>query len=148
MKTLNERLDLIKSKILSDSFRAGKGLGNEINFWIFDYDAEDELAVRSHISYLQDTIKAEREDVRLVVYDLFDIMVDYLNEKKYLKRTLEMEKSKKSGAIINPIKKTLRSTLPDDIVASRIAENSNPETDIILITGVGKAWPVYARIQY
>jgi hypothetical protein len=142
MKTLNERLNLIKPKILSSSFRAGRGLGNEINFWIFDYDAEDETAVRSHIRFLNESIAAERDDVRIVTFDLFDLMVEHLDEKKYLDRVLKMEKEKKSGEIVNPIKKTLRSTLPDDVIASRIAEGNNPDTDIIFICGVGKAWPV------
>ncbi|MCL2053363.1 MAG: DUF1788 domain-containing protein [Oscillospiraceae bacterium] len=141
MKTLNERLDLIKPKILSDSFRKGRGLGNEINFWIFDYDAEDEMAMRSHIRFLKESIAAERDDTRLMVFDLFDMTVDYLTERGYLDRVLGMELEKKSGAIVNPIKKTLHSTLQDDVLVSRIAADNNPETDIILVCGVGKAWP-------
>jgi hypothetical protein len=156
MKTLNERLDLIKPKILSESFRAGRGLGNEINFWIFDYDAEDEQAVRAHVRFLRESVAAERDDVRIVAFDLFDLMVEYLGERNYLDRVLKMEGEQKSGAIINPIKKTLRATLPDDVIASRIAEGhhpaafggtpptegTNPDTDIIFVSGVGKAWPV------
>ena len=142
MKTLNERLDLIKPKILEPTFRQGKGLGNEINFWIFDYDAEDEMAVRQHIAYLKQNITAEREDVRIISFDLFDMLADFLNEKNYLDMVLKMETEKGSDAIINPIKKTLRSTLRDDVIASKIAEGNNPETDIIFIYGVGKAWPL------
>ena len=142
MKTLNERLDLIKPKILSREFRAGQGLGNEINFWIFDYDPQDEMAVRSHIRYLQESVAAERDDVHVTVFDLFDLMVEYLDEKEYLDKVLKMEKDRTSDSIINPIKKTLRSTLADDVIVSKIAENSNPNTDIILLCGVGKAWPI------
>lgn len=145
MKSLYERLDLIKPKILSSSFRAGQGLGNEINFWIFDYDAEDEMAVRDHIRHLKESITLERDDARLVVFDLFELMVDYLGDKKYLDRVLKMESEKKSGWIIDPIKKTLGLTEDDNIdnvIAGRISEGNNPETDIIIIHGVGKAWPV------
>jgi hypothetical protein len=142
MKTLNQRLDLIKPKILSPEFRSGRGLGNEINFWIFDYDAEDEMAVRSHVEYLKKSIAAEREDVRVRSFDLFDMLVDILSEKKYLGKVLEMERDKKSDAIINPIKKTLRSTLSDDMIALRICEGNDPEADIVFITGVGKAYPI------
>jgi len=142
MKTLNERLDLIKPKILSPEFRAGQGLGNEINFWIFDYDPQDEMAVRSHIQYLRESIAAQRDDVRVAVFDLFELMVEYLAGKGYLGRVLQMEKEKTSDTIINPIKRTLRSTLPDDVIVNRIADESRPETDIIFLCGVGKAWPV------
>ncbi len=141
MKTLNERLDLIKPKILAPEFRKGRGLGNEINFWIFDYDAPDEMAVRRHIDYLHSSINAEREDVRIVVYDLFEIMIGHLEDKKYLDKVLQMEKIKGSDSIMNPIKKTLRLTLPDDVVVSAIAKDVDAERDIIFISGVGKAWP-------
>ena len=40
MMSLNKRLDLIEPAILDKNFRAGRGMANEINFWIFDYDAE------------------------------------------------------------------------------------------------------------
>jgi hypothetical protein len=103
------------------------------------------MAVRSHIRFLRDSITAERDDTRLVVFDLFDLMVDYLGEKKYLDRVLKMEGDKKSGWIIDPIKKTLGLTEEEDVdnvIAGRIAEGNNPETDIIILCGVGKAWPV------
>jgi len=140
--TLNQRLDLIKPKLLDSQFRKGRGLGNEINFWIFDYDPEDELAVREHIEYLKQSISAEREDVRIIHFDLFEMMVEILAEKSYLDKVLEIEKTKGSNAIINPIKKTLRLTLDDDTITNCIAEGNNPDTDIILVSGVGKAWPV------
>ena len=141
MKTLNERLDLIKPKILAPDFRGGRGLGNEINFWIFDYAPEDEMAVRSHIEYLKSSINAERDDTRIVVYDLYDIMLSHLEQNGYLEKVLQMEKAKGGDSIFSPIKKTLRLTLADDIVISTIAENVDSEKDIIFICGVGKAWP-------
>ncbi len=141
MKTLNERLDLIKPKILAPEFRKGKGLGNEINFWIFDYAPQDEMAVRQHIDYLHANINAERDDIRIVVYDLFEIMLRHLEDKKYLDKVLQMEAAKGSERIMSPIKKTLRLTLPDDVVVSTIAENVDSVRDIIFISGVGKAWP-------
>ncbi|MDR2649908.1 MAG: DUF1788 domain-containing protein [Clostridiales bacterium] len=142
MKTLNQRLDLIKPKILSPEFRSGRGLGNEINFWIFDYAPEDEMAVRAHAAYLRQSIAAERDDICIVMYDLFDLMVEALEGKGYLDRVLTMEKDKGSAAVLNPIRKTLRLTLDDDIIVNRICEGLNPDTDIVFILGVGKSYPI------
>lgn len=139
---LNQRLDLIKPKILSNDFRKGRGLGNEINFWIFDYDAEDEMAIRSHIDHLKQTINTDNRGVRIVHFDLYEMMLDVLREKNYLEKVKQMENKKKSDAVIGPIKKTLRSTLADDIIINKISEGNNPDTDIIILSGVGKAWPV------
>ena len=141
MKTLNERLDLIKPKILAPNFRKGRGLGNETNFWIFDYAPENEMAVRKHIDYLQTSINAEREDVRIVVFDLYEIMLGHLEERDYLNKVLQMEQAKGSMNIISPIKKTLRLTLADDVVVNTIVKSADVEKDILFITGVGKAWP-------
>ncbi len=142
MLTLNQRLDLIKPKILEKSFRVGKGLGNEINFWIFDYNAEDELIVRSHIDYLVQSINIEHSDVRIVHFDLYRMMIEILREKGYFDKTLEMEKTKGSMAIIEPIKQTLRMTQPENLIVSKISESIESDKDIIFLSGVGKAWPV------
>ena len=139
---INKRLDLIKPKILDKYFRKGRGLGNEINFWIFDYAPEDEMAVRSHVDYLKQSIIAENDDICILEFDLYKMMIDILQEKNYLDKVLEIEAKKNSDALLNPIKKTLRLTLADDLIINKISANNNPETDIIFLTGVGKAWPV------
>ena len=40
---LNERLNKILARVISDEFLSGGGIGNEIAFYIFDYPPEDEL---------------------------------------------------------------------------------------------------------
>ena len=52
---LSERLNQVLLRITSDEFLAGKGLGNEIAFFIFDYPAEDELRIREHIGFCWST---------------------------------------------------------------------------------------------
>ena len=46
---LNDRLNKILPRLVSDDFLSGSGIGNEIAFYIFDYPPEDELRVRDHI---------------------------------------------------------------------------------------------------
>lgn len=140
--TLNQRLDLIKPKILDERFRTSRGLANEINFWIFDYDAEDEIAVRSHVEFLCQSINAEYSNIRIIKLDLYEMMLDALREKGYLYKVIQMEQTKKSEGIIDPIKRTLRLTQAGDLIVSRISESISSERDIVFITGVGKAWPV------
>ena len=49
---LNERIDQIEYEIKRPEFLASKGLGNEVNYRVFDYDPEDELYVRSRVQSL------------------------------------------------------------------------------------------------
>ena len=44
---LNERMDKIEYEIKRPEFIASKGLGNEVNYRVFDYDPEDEIYVRN-----------------------------------------------------------------------------------------------------
>jgi len=140
--SLNKRLDLIEPKILEKSFLTGRGTANEVNFWIFDYDPEDEMAVRSHVEFLVGRINGKHDDVRIVCFDLFTLMLEVLREKNYLDKTIQMEESRGSEAIINPIKRTLRLTENGDLIIAKITENLTPGKDIIFLTGVGKAWPI------
>jgi hypothetical protein len=53
---LNERLNKILPRVISDGFLSGSGISNEIAFYIFDYPPEDELRVRDYLRTLLDHI--------------------------------------------------------------------------------------------
>ena len=142
MMSLNTRLDLIEPKILEKSFRTGRGTANEVNFWIFDYDPEDEIAVRAHVNFLVNRINGKHDDVSIACFDLYDLMLNVLRSKNYLDKVMQMEDTKGSDAIINPIKRTLRLTEDGDMIIGKIVENFTPEKDIIFLIGIGKAWPI------
>jgi hypothetical protein len=142
MMSLTKRLDLIEPKILDKSFRSGRGTANELNFWIFDYAPEDEMAVRAHVEILARNVNSRHDDVKIVCFDLYKLMIDILREKNYLDKVKQMEQAKGSDSIINPIKRTLRLTENGDLIIQKIVENLTPERDIIFLTGIGKAWPI------
>jgi len=142
MMSLNKRLDLIEPKILEKGFRTGRGTANEVNFWIFDYNPEDEMAVRAHVDFLANRINGKQDDVSIRYFDLFDLILCVLRTKNYLDKVKQMEESKGSDAIINPIKRTLRLAEDGDLIIGKIVENLTPEKDIIFLTGIGKAWPI------
>jgi len=139
---LSERLKQLEPKILEENFRTGHGTANEVNFWIVDYDAEDEMQVRDHVYFLAKRLNSIREDVAIKIFDLYDIMIDVLEEKGYLDSVIEMEQDEGSDETIEPIRSTLRLTLENDMVVAKITEDITPEKDIIFLVGVGKAWPV------
>ena len=142
MMSLNTRLDRIEPKILEKSFRTGRGTANEVNFWIFDYDPEDEIAVRAHVDFLVNRINGKHDDVSIACFDLYDLMLNALRSKNYLDKVMQMEDTKGSDAIKNPIKRTLRLTEDGDMIIGKIVENFTPEKDIIFLIGIGKAWPI------
>jgi hypothetical protein len=140
--TLNKRLDLIEPKIYDKNFRTGHGTVGEVNFWIFDYLPEDEMAVRDYIDFLVNRINEKDDGLRIKHFDLYDLLIEALREKNYLDKVMDMEKAKGSAAIINPLKRTLRLTESSDLIIQKIVDDLVPEQDVIFLSGVGKAWPI------
>jgi len=136
-----ERLDKILPKIQEKRFRENKGLGNEIGYYIFDYNPADELVVRNHIKFLKDKINNNDNDFKIKEFDLYEITLEILEEKGYHTKIFKMEKEKGTDYTIKAIKKTLRLTQKNDLVVEYISSRVEKD-DIVFITGVGKSWPI------
>ena len=89
MMSLDERLDKAEEMIQKPSFRENKGLGNEVGYYIFDYPAEKELYIRERIEYIKKKSENSDDDFKVVVFDLYDIMIDILIKKGYLEKYVE-----------------------------------------------------------
>lgn len=137
MKSTQQRLDLIRDKITDPSFRQSKGLGNEIGYYIFDYDPQDEMLVREYISYLKQRVTSPK----IREFDLFEIVIEILESKGYLQKNFEMEQKRGSDFVLNATKKALRLTLNGDLVVDYIKERIQID-DVVFLTGVGKAYPI------
>ncbi|HDR7586562.1 MULTISPECIES: DUF1788 domain-containing protein [Bacillus] len=140
MRRINERLDEILPKITDASFRENKGLGNEIGFYIFDYDPKYEMLVREHIVYMQERLKND-SSLHIREFDLYEVMLEILEEKGYLQKNIDMEQKKGSDFILNATRKALRLTSNNDLVVQYITDRVQPN-DIVFLTGVGKVFPI------
>ena len=77
MKNINTRLQEMTNKLSNKKLFESNGLGNEINFHVFDYDPEDEYVVREYLeNYL-----LKRTKLNIKVFDIYDIIIDILKEK-------------------------------------------------------------------
>ena len=140
MKNIYQRIDEILPKLIDPDFRKNKGLGNEIGFYVFDYNPEYELLVRDRVEFIKEKAKGAH-GLNIAHFDLYDIIIEILDSKGYLKKNFEMEDKKGSEFILNATKKTLRLTLDNDMVVQYISDRLEGN-DIVFLTGVGKAWPL------
>lgn len=140
MKSIYERIDEILPKIVEPSFRENKGLGNEIGFYIFDYDPQYELLIRDRVGFIKDKAKGAY-GLNIVEFDLYEIVLELLDSKGYLKKNFIMEEKKGSQQVFTATKKALRLTLDNDLLVQYISERLD-DADIVFLTGVGKAWPI------
>ena len=74
-EVLQQRLNKVLPRIISDDFLSGSGIGNEIAFYIFDYPPEHELQVRDYLRILLEHIPKNKPDLRVKHVNLFDLRV-------------------------------------------------------------------------
>lgn len=136
---LHDRLNQIPDKILSREFLSSQGLGNEIGFWIFDYDPEHELAVRDYIAFLETMLERKHSQLKMVNINLLNCLVSYLEERHFVEKAIELQKTKGDEALLKALKGPLH---VDKFSPYLIEKYAAANQDIILISGVGSVWPL------
>ena len=143
--TLDERLNQIESKISEKSFRENKGLGNEVGYYVFDYDPRQEINVREYIKYLKDRINNGNKDFKIIEVDLFHLMIQILQEEDYLDAFFELEKENGFFDMADSLVETLGLDETDEqnLIISHILQNDLTDS-VLFLTGVGKCHPIIA----
>ncbi len=143
--SLDERLNQIEDKISEKSFRENKGLGNEVGYYVFDYNPKDEIYVRSHIKYLKDKINGSNKGFKIIEFDLFHVMTEILTEQGYLEDFFELEKENGFHDCAEALVETLGldETNELNLIISKIVETDLTDS-VVFLTGVGKCHPIIA----
>lgn len=138
--SLEQRLDQVESNIKKPSFRENKGLGNEVGYYVFDYPANKELVVRERIEYMKAKNNKGSDGYQLVVFDLYDIVMDILEKEGLIEQCIAFEKKKGMAKIVNSIGNLLRLNDDENLIVKHIQELT-PKDAVILLVGVGKCYP-------
>jgi hypothetical protein len=142
MNVLKE-LDNLEERIKNPQFRKNERQGNEVGYYIFHYDPEDELTVRKTIISLSDKINKGNYDFSVTVFDLYEILIVLLKEKGLLESCFKMEKGKGFAILVKELTKFLRidSGQKDGPIIKYLRDNTQPDS-VVFLTGVGKCYPV------
>ena len=141
MADIREKLDRMEELIKNPSFRQSSGKANEVNYWIFDYPPEQELAVRERIAYLKSRFQDGREGFLLVEFDLYDMIVEFLRGKNFLDKCYEFERRKGFEQIVKAVGNSLKINDNDGYIVSYIKDHT-PEDAVVFLTGIGKCYPI------
>lgn len=143
MHKLETRLNELEEKIKQPNFRKNKGLGNEVGYYIFDYPSEQELIVRERVRYLVAKYEKNVQNFKLVVFDLYDVIIDLLIQEGFLEICEEFEKTKGLQEITKAVNDMLR--MEEDNQSNEILahiKNNTPKDSIVFLIGVGKCFPI------
>ena len=138
MKSLDDRLDIILGKITSDDFLRGKSVAGEIPFWIFDYLPEHEEKVRAHIPFLLEQAPKRRRGLKVAHVNLLALVRDILSSRNLLDKAHAMYRAKGSDAVL----RAMKAPLDAEAVAKALWNRLDPEAEVVLISGVGSAYPL------
>jgi hypothetical protein len=140
MNDIDTRLERVGDKLREPSFRQNSGLGNEVGYYVFDYPAEEELAVREKIKYWQ-AQNSPADGFTLVVFDLYDVVIDLLEKEDFLEQCFRFEQRGGMERITKAVSRMLRLGDGAGLIVQYIRERT-PEGAVVFLTGVGKCYPI------
>ena len=135
-----DKVDAIWDRISSKDFLENKGVANEVRYYVFDYEACDEQVMRQKINDLIERNNPDLDGFRIVEYDIYQIIIDILEERGYIDKCIRFEKEKGREYLYKAVSKLLRLTTDNNLIVNRIVENT-PEHSVVFLTGIGKAYP-------
>ena len=136
-RTLNDRFIELEDRMISVEALTKYGTANDMKFYIFDYNPQDEYSIRHEIKKL----KSRNQDI--VEFDLYEMMLDIIEEQGYTEDVISAEKDYDKQHLLSEIFQPILSVEEDDnefLEKFKVVKDDG--TKIILVTGVGKSYPV------
>lgn len=135
-----KRIDAIWPRISSEDFLENRGGINEKRYYIFEYDPVNETVMRSTIQDLKEKNNPDTDGFVICEYDIYDMVIDILEEKGYIDKCIRFEKEKGFPYVEKAVKKTLRLTTDQNMIINRIVKET-PDNAVVFLTGIGKVYP-------
>lgn len=134
MENLDKRLEDLRELIQQPNFLAGKGLSNEINIRLFCYDPKEELSVR----YFTEKLLADKSlRCHLIEHNLYKIFLSICDDNQITELIGDMELEEGKDFLLEQ----LELIAGNEAFAEKMKETPHKLGDVILITGVGEAFP-------
>src|SRR5699024_6007982 len=137
-RSLTERFAAIESKLADSKVLLELGKANELPFFIFDYDPKQELIVRDEVK------KLKKNNPNIQEFDLFEMVVEFLKNEGYLDTVKEYETQYDSNILLSQLFQPFLSLEEDNnpVMQYFIDNVKDDGNHIVLITGVGKVYPI------
>ena len=137
-RTLSERFAEFEDRMISVEALTRYGTANDLKFYIFDYAPKDELLVRKEVKKVKDM------NPSIVEFDLYEMMLQIIDEEGYMEDVLRMEKDYDKTLLLREVFQPLLSVDEEDnALLDRFKEGVPDDSkSIVLITGVGKSFPI------
>lgn len=136
-RSLNDRFIELEDRMISVESLTRYGTANDMKFYIFDYSPQDEMQIRNEVK----KIKGRNPDI--VEFDLYEMMLEIIEEQGYTEDVILAEKDYDKPHLLSEIFQPILSVEEtDNEFLEKFKVIQDDGSKIILITGVGKSYPV------
>ncbi|MDN6161349.1 MAG: DUF1788 domain-containing protein, partial [Atopostipes sp.] len=126
-----------------EDFLLNRGLGNEVGYYIFDYDPKDELQIRNYIRNLNGNYVGEEKDYEVKVFNLYQLMLEYLDDRGFTEKAIRMEEKRGMQKLIQSIGRLLKMDQAEESnFFFEYVNNNTPEKAVVILTGIGELYPL------
>jgi hypothetical protein len=136
--TLQQRLNTLPSALRDPQLLSNRGIGNEIGFYIFDYDSECEPVVQQYLPKLIAKLCQSPNPLKVVEINLYNLLLNILMERNLLQKVFDLEASQGSRNLKSRVAPMVRS----EQMVAQIQKQLVEEYDLVLLTGVGASYPL------
>ncbi len=136
-RSLNDRFIELEDRMISVESLTKYGTANDMKFYIFDYNPQDEQAIRKEVK------KLKSRNSNIIEFDLYEMMLAIIDEQGYMEDVIAAEKDYDKQHLLSEIFQPILSVEEDDNeFLEKFKAVTDDGTKIILVTGVGKSYPV------
>ena len=137
-RSIQERFFELEDRMASVESLTKYGTANDLKFYIFDYNAKDELLIRAEVK------KLLSKNPDITEFDLYEMMLSIIEDEGYMDDVLRMEKDYDKDLLLREIFQPLLSVEEEENAFLDKFKYGVPDDGrhIVLITGVGKAFPI------
>ncbi|HIZ18750.1 MAG TPA: DUF1788 domain-containing protein [Candidatus Olsenella stercoravium] len=138
-QNLEEDFARLRAKLSDPMFLANKGIGNEVGFFVFPYDAAREDEVRARTAELVSLSNEGKLPCCIVHRDLWDVFLQICEQRRILDKIADLELRRGSRALLERLQKI---ATPEAFVQAMDYAPHEPGRDVLLVTGVGRVYPI------
>ena len=133
-----KRSEVLRDRLADPDFLANRGLGNEVGIYLFCYDPALELEARDLFARLTRDSETGQLPCHLIEYNLYDLIWAICEQRRIASSIPRVEEQRGTQALIEQ----LRKTASPEAVAAAMAYEPHQPGDVVLVTGVGEAYPL------
>ncbi len=140
--TIQQRLDNLLLVLQDSRLLNNRGIGNEIGFYIFDYDPEHEPLVQQQVARLMPQLTNSSHHLKVEEINLCYVVLKILQGRGVLQKAFDLEATKGSAVLSKTIFPLVR---PAQVI-DQIQKKLSGQEQLVFLTGVGRVGLCFDRI--